>query len=165
MGEKGVEVSARRPHGWRSAKDCRLKLTRYLIHCHSGLVLDRPKALSMSSLLTGRRRFPHNRCYTSFRKMWKNCEKYINRTWIMKLTTFQIKIIFLAKSDNKKIRVVGCGHSPSDICCTNDYMISLRYFNNVLSVDRERHTVKVEAGITFTELNAYLDTQKMALPV
>ena len=71
----------------------------------------------------------------------------------------------MAKSDNKKIRVVGCGHSPSDICCSDDYMISLRYFNNVLSVNRETYTVKVEAGITFTELNAYLDTQKLAMPV
>ncbi|CAG2109865.1 unnamed protein product, partial [Medioppia subpectinata] len=75
------------------------------------------------------------------------------------------EIIFLAKSTNKKIRVVGCGHSPSDICCTDDYMISLRFFNNVLSINCETNTIRVEAGITLTEINAYLDSHKLAIPV
>ncbi|XP_054161614.1 L-gulonolactone oxidase-like [Oppia nitens] len=75
------------------------------------------------------------------------------------------EIIFYAKSTNKKLRVVGCGHSPSDICCTDDYMINLRLFNNVLSINCDTNTVKVEAGITLTELNSYLDTHKLALPV
>lgn len=75
------------------------------------------------------------------------------------------EIIFLAKSCNKRIRIVGCGHSPSDICCTNDYMINFCYFNNVLNVCRELNTVKVEAGITFTQLNQHLDKHNLAFPV
>ncbi len=81
------------------------------------------------------------------------------------LNSFEKQIIFLAKSCNKKVRIAGCGHSPSDICCTNDYMISLSYFNNVLSVDRQSNRVKVEAGITFTQLNAHLDKHRLAFPV
>lgn len=75
------------------------------------------------------------------------------------------QIIFLAQSCNKKVRVMGCGHSPSDICCTTDYMINLCLFNNVLHVNRELHTVRVESGITFTKLNAHLDKHKLAFPV
>ncbi len=39
-----------------------------------------------------------------------------------------------AEANKKKIRVVGCGHSPSAICCTNDFMVSLKHFNKILDV-------------------------------
>lgn len=39
-----------------------------------------------------------------------------------------------ASSAGRKVRVVGVGHSPSSIACTNEYMISLKRMNRVLDV-------------------------------
>jgi L-gulonolactone oxidase len=41
------------------------------------------------------------------------------------------KILMQAKQYEKKVRVVGNGHSPSDLACTDDYMISMKKFNKV----------------------------------
>ncbi|RWS27066.1 L-gulonolactone oxidase-like protein [Leptotrombidium deliense] len=75
------------------------------------------------------------------------------------------EIVLSAKANRKKVRIVGCGHSPSDLMCTNDYMVSLRYFNNVLKIDENRCLVKVEAGITLTELNCHLRNHNLALSI
>lgn len=75
------------------------------------------------------------------------------------------KVIYLAKETGKKIRVVGCGKSPNDIVCTTDYLVSLKHFNKVLAIDEQKQTVKVEAGITFTELNPVLEKKNLSLSV
>ena len=40
----------------------------------------------------------------------------------------------LADVNEKKIKVVGHGHSPSNIACTDDYMISLKNFDRIIDV-------------------------------
>ncbi|KAI1280777.1 L-gulonolactone oxidase [Halotydeus destructor] len=75
------------------------------------------------------------------------------------------EILLLAKSNGKKVRVVGRGHSPSDLPFTNDYLISLEYFNTILEVNEEKSLVKVEAGITISQLNSHLDRHGLALSV
>ncbi|CAG8707874.1 17410_t:CDS:2 [Acaulospora morrowiae] len=40
-----------------------------------------------------------------------------------------IKIVELAKVNNKKIRAIGSGHSPSDLACTEGYMINMAKLN------------------------------------
>ena len=42
--------------------------------------------------------------------------------------------------------MVGGGISPSDIACTNDYMISMKNFNRVLAVDDDHNQITVQAG-------------------
>lgn len=74
-------------------------------------------------------------------------------------------MIYLAKENGKKIRVVGSGKSPNDIVCTTDYMVSLKHFNKVLAIDEQKQTVRVEAGITFTELNPVLEKKNLTLTV
>ncbi|KAH9503330.1 hypothetical protein Btru_072756 [Bulinus truncatus] len=63
------------------------------------------------------------------------------------------KILALAQEKGKKVKVVGFGHSPSDIACTTDYMISLQRFNQVLKVDKEKLQVTVQAGCFVKTLN------------
>uniref|UniRef100_T1JBA5 L-gulonolactone oxidase n=1 Tax=Strigamia maritima TaxID=126957 RepID=T1JBA5_STRMM len=75
------------------------------------------------------------------------------------------EIIRLAHLENKKIRVVGCGHSPSDIACSKDYLISLRQFDRILHVDPERHQVKVEGGVMVVDLISYLEKHGLALRI
>lgn len=75
------------------------------------------------------------------------------------------QIIYLAKSERKRIRVVGCGASPSDICLSEDYMIDLCRFNHVLHLEREEAQVVVEGGMRLTELNSFLEANGLAMPV
>ncbi|XP_035667342.1 L-gulonolactone oxidase-like [Branchiostoma floridae] len=69
-------------------------------------------------------------------------------------TTEEIRqILDKAKRDSKHVKVCGFGHSPSDIACTTDYMISLAKFKQVLEVDKENCVVTVQSGILLKELN------------
>ncbi|GFR69390.1 L-gulono-gamma-lactone oxidase [Elysia marginata] len=43
-------------------------------------------------------------------------------------------ILRYASEKGKKVKTVGCGHSPSDLACTTDFMISLARYNRVLKV-------------------------------
>ena len=61
--------------------------------------------------------------------------------------------------------MVGCGASPSDICLSNDYLISLALFDNVIHLNRDECTVTAQGGIKLCKLNQILDTNGLALPV
>lgn len=75
------------------------------------------------------------------------------------------QILSRARLNNKTVKVIGNGHSPSDIACTDGYMVSLKNFNKILEVDDERQTVTVEAGILLTDLNERLHDNGLALSV
>jgi FAD-linked oxidoreductase len=61
------------------------------------------------------------------------------------------------------VRVVGSGHSFSDIALTDGRMLSLERMTRVLAVDRDAGRVRVQAGITIRELNARLAEHGLAL--
>ncbi|XP_013926869.1 PREDICTED: L-gulonolactone oxidase-like [Thamnophis sirtalis] len=44
------------------------------------------------------------------------------------------EILALARQKSKKVKVVGGGHSPSDIACTEDFMIQMGRMNKILEV-------------------------------
>ncbi|XP_038627035.1 L-gulonolactone oxidase-like [Tachyglossus aculeatus] len=73
------------------------------------------------------------------------------------------EILELARQRNKKVKVVGGGHSPSDIACTDGFMIQMGKMNRVLKVDKEKRQVTVEAGILLSDLNTELDKHGLAL--
>ncbi|KAL7987177.1 hypothetical protein Chor_006096, partial [Crotalus horridus] len=72
-------------------------------------------------------------------------------------------IFYLQKS--KKVKMVGGGHSPSDIACTEDFMIQMGRMNKILEVDKEKKQVTVEAGILLSHLNVELSKHGLALPI
>lgn len=50
-------------------------------------------------------------------------------------STEEIKeILALARQQNKRVKVVGGGHSPSDIACTDGFMIHMGKMNRVLQL-------------------------------
>ncbi|XP_069786751.1 L-gulonolactone oxidase-like [Narcine bancroftii] len=73
------------------------------------------------------------------------------------------QIIELAKQRSKRVKIVGCGHSPSDIVCTDDYLVNLSNLNKLLKVDKEKQQVTVEAGMVLSDLNEELATLGLAL--
>jgi len=50
-------------------------------------------------------------------------------------TVRQCALIFeLARREGKTVRAVGVGHSPSDLACTNEYMLRTTKLDSVLDV-------------------------------
>ncbi|XP_043726483.1 L-gulonolactone oxidase isoform X1 [Cervus elaphus] len=73
------------------------------------------------------------------------------------------EVLALARQQNKRVKVVGGGHSPSDIACTDGFMIHMGKMNRVLKVDTEKKQVTVEAGILLADLHPQLDKHGLAL--
>jgi D-arabinono-1,4-lactone oxidase len=63
------------------------------------------------------------------------------------------KIVNLARRCRRRLVVVGCGHSPSDLTCTSSWMVNLDDYSSVLKVDAEKKTILVEGGIRLSKLN------------
>jgi L-gulono-1,4-lactone dehydrogenase len=61
----------------------------------------------------------------------------------------------------ERVKVVGAGHSFTDIACTDGVMVDLTRMNRVLAV--EGHDVTVEAGITIRDLAPALAARGLAL--
>ncbi|MEH7120084.1 FAD-binding protein [Neobacillus vireti] len=66
-------------------------------------------------------------------------------------------------SSLKKLRVVGTRHSFNSIADSNENMVSLKKLNKVVSIDREKKTVTVEAGIKYGDLCSVLQQHGYAL--
>lgn len=105
--------------------------------------------------------------FTFCEAIWTNCigNQVCNPSYYFEpkdIKELQI-LIHKATSEGHKIRVVGGGYSLSDLVCTNGYLLNLRRFNHILSVDQKSALVHVEAGITLQELNEKLAEHGLAL--
>ncbi len=71
-------------------------------------------------------------------------------------------IVKKAQAQNKKIRVVGTGHSFSPIALSNEILISLKKMDKILST--EGNLVTAQGGITLKDLYTHLKKNNLALP-
>ena len=62
------------------------------------------------------------------------------------------------------VKVVGSGHSFTDVACTTGTLIRLDRHQRLLEVDRDAGRVTVEAGMTLATLNRTLALYGLALP-
>ncbi len=67
----------------------------------------------------------------------------------------------VAKSE--PVKALGTRHSFTDVGDSSGLLISLERLNRVISLDRDRRTVTVEAGIRYGELCQFLDREGWAL--
>ena len=74
-----------------------------------------------------------------------------------------IQIVKLAASNNQKIKVIGSGHSWSQVATSDNILVSLHHFTGLVSVDESNKQVTVKAGTTFTELNEILSERGLAM--
>ena len=68
-----------------------------------------------------------------------------------------VSIVQNAYQNNRKIRVVGDGHSWSHIAQTQDMMISLNKYRGIVATDEQKMTVTVKAGTPLDQLSEELD--------
>ncbi|ODV90607.1 hypothetical protein CANCADRAFT_57079 [Tortispora caseinolytica NRRL Y-17796] len=68
------------------------------------------------------------------------------------------RLVRLAHRCGKKLMTVGSGHSPSDITMTNDWIVNLDRYADVLNIDQHAKyaDVRVQAGIRIYQLTAEL---------
>jgi L-gulonolactone oxidase len=64
-----------------------------------------------------------------------------------------IQIVRAAAERGEHVKVVGSGHSFTDIGCTDGCLIKLDNYNKVLEVDRDAATITAQAGITILQLS------------
>ncbi len=64
---------------------------------------------------------------------------------------------------SRKIKALGTRHTFNDIADSPENLVSLKYFDKILNLDREHQTVTVEAGVRYGELCRWLDREGFAL--
>src|SRR5215470_12763317 len=52
----------------------------------------------------------------------------------------------------RKLKALGSRHSFNDVADSPEDLISMEHFNQVLEINREKHSVTVEAGIRYGQL-------------
>jgi L-gulonolactone oxidase len=67
-----------------------------------------------------------------------------------------------AAAANQRVRVVGSGHSFTDVACSDGRLLSLERMDRVLDVDRASGRVRVEGGIAIHALNDALAAHGLA---
>ena len=67
-----------------------------------------------------------------------------------------VAIVRGAAERGERVKVIGSGHSFTDIGCTDGCLVKLDRYNQVLAVDRNSGTITAQAGITILQLSAAL---------
>lgn len=74
-----------------------------------------------------------------------------------------VAIVRAAAERGERVKVIGSGHSFTDIGCTDGCLIKLDNFNKVLEVDRDAATITAQAGITILQLSDALSHFGLAM--
>ncbi|KAL8779949.1 MAG: hypothetical protein Q9194_001168 [Teloschistes cf. exilis] len=74
------------------------------------------------------------------------------------------KIVNLAQRCRRRLVVVGCGHSPSDLTCTSSWMVNLDRFKRILKIDFRSNVVVMQSGIRLHDLITQLRVLQLAMP-
>ncbi|KIK45650.1 hypothetical protein CY34DRAFT_801263 [Suillus luteus UH-Slu-Lm8-n1] len=72
-------------------------------------------------------------------------------------------ILELARRENKVVRAVGVGHSPSDLACTTGYMLRTTKLDRLLEIHADKRYIIAQAGITLDALHAELAIHGLAM--
>ncbi|KAI9808159.1 MAG: hypothetical protein M1825_004616 [Sarcosagium campestre] len=74
------------------------------------------------------------------------------------------KIVTLARRCRRRVTLVGCGHSPSDITCTSSWLVNLDDYSSLISVHKGTGVVVMQAGIRLHDLNKQLESHGLTMP-
>ncbi|KAL8838985.1 MAG: hypothetical protein Q9170_001915 [Blastenia crenularia] len=96
---------------------------------------------------------------------WAKTYHSFPELYIQPYTSEEIrKIVNLARRCRRRLVIVGCGHSPSDLTCTSSWMVNLDHYNKILKVDRDSKVVVMQAGIRLYDLISQLSGYDLAMP-
>jgi L-gulono-1,4-lactone dehydrogenase len=75
-----------------------------------------------------------------------------------------VEAVGRASAAGQTVKVVGAGHSFTDIACTDGRLLHLDRLDRVVSIDRDAGSATVEGGIPLWKLNEELAQRGLALP-
>lgn len=93
-------------------------------------------------------------------KNWAGNQTSVSASYLQPETETELTA---AIARSKKVRLVGTGHSWSDICLTADTLINLDRYCKVLLLDTNNLQITVQGGIKLWQLNEYLNNHGLAL--
>ncbi|TDZ38596.1 putative D-arabinono-1,4-lactone oxidase [Colletotrichum spinosum] len=73
-------------------------------------------------------------------------------------------VVNLARKHRRRLVTVGCGHSPSNITCTSNWLLNLDKYNRIISVDRSTGLARIQSGIRLYKLCDELERHGLAMP-
>lgn len=73
------------------------------------------------------------------------------------------QLVLKAANERHKIRMIGSGHSFSELCKTNQILVSLDKYQGLVSVDKEKLQATVKGGTKLKALGELLFKQGMAM--
>ena len=74
------------------------------------------------------------------------------------------RIVTFAHRHQHKVRIVGTGHSPSDIAACHQHMLDLTHFNRLVSISSATRLVRCQSGLLLGDLIRHLTAHGLALP-
>jgi L-gulono-1,4-lactone dehydrogenase len=74
-----------------------------------------------------------------------------------------VAVVQRAAAQGQKVKVVGSGHSFTDIALTTGRLVMLDKYTRILNIDTVNRRVTVEVGITLSQLNLELDRRGLAM--
>lgn len=74
-----------------------------------------------------------------------------------------VQLVKSASEDVRKVRVIGSGHSWSQVAQSEDILISLHNYAGVVSVDVQEKTVTVKAGTKLKDVTWALEEYGLAM--
>ncbi|KAF2103838.1 D-arabinono-1,4-lactone oxidase [Rhizodiscina lignyota] len=98
--------------------------------------------------------------HTWAKTYWSNPELYIRPESLEEIQ----KVVTLARRCRRRLVLVGCGHSPSDLTCTSSWLVNLDNFNKILNVDTNNKTMTVEGGIRLHAINTRAKEHGLTIP-
>ena len=74
-----------------------------------------------------------------------------------------VQLVKSASEDVRKVRVLGSGHSWSEVAQSEDILISLHNYAGVVSVDLQQKRVTVRAGTKLRDITSALEEYGLAM--
>jgi L-gulono-1,4-lactone dehydrogenase len=75
-----------------------------------------------------------------------------------------VAIVLSAAERGRKVKVVGSGHSFTDIAVTDGHLVMLDRYRDILQIDPATYRVTAQAGVVLSELNEALNRRGLAMP-
>jgi FAD/FMN-containing dehydrogenase len=96
---------------------------------------------------------------------WARNVRSTPHTYFLPENTDDVRaIIQKAAAENRKVRVVGAGHSWSAAAATDDFMVSLDKLNRMVQINKDTLQVTVQGGMRLKHLHNLLYAEGLAMP-